>query len=158
MTQTERTEEQLERIRDFVAALRSGEYAQTTNRLARCDAEGSKSYCCEGVAFERYGEALGFELEWEDLIESEILLMRARDPEHAVGNVSNAPVRFWDVMGLGTSDDVDEFSFVLPEGQCTLDDDDDYVQYATLNDDGFTFSQIADMIEWQFLCVSASTD
>lgn len=151
MTQTELTEEQLERIRDFVAALRSGKYAQTQNRLAR-DVNGSKSYCCEGVAFERYGEALGYELTWDDGSVAEgSSLMLARDPEYFVGSASNAPARFWDAMGLSTSTDTDEFSFVLPEGQWTLDDEDDYVQYATLNDDGFTFNQIADLIEWQFL-------
>lgn len=143
----------MERIRDFVAALRSGEYAQTHNRLARCDAQGSKSYCCEGVAFERYGKALGFGLTWEDLIEPDDTLMRAYDPEWDVASSSNAPQRFWEDMGLDTTKDEgdDEFSFVLPEGLATLDYDDGHVPYATLNDENFTFTQIADMIEWQFL-------
>lgn len=139
----------MDRIRDFVTALRSGEYVQTHNRLAR-DINGSKSYCCEGVAFERYGESLGFELTWSDSLEPDTLLMSARDPECTVGNANNAPWRFWHAMGLSSSADEDDFSFVLPEEQSTLGDD-DYVQYATLNDDDFTFPQIADLIEWQFL-------
>lgn len=134
-----------------MAALRSGEYAQTNNRLAR-DVRGRKSYCCEGVAFERYGEALGFQLEWDDItMEPNTFLLKASDPEqhHSVGSTANAPSRFWRVMGLATTEDSD-FAFVLPEGWSTQDDE-DWLEYATLNDDGFTFSQIADLVEWQFL-------
>jgi hypothetical protein len=148
----------LRRIRDYVTALRSGEYDQTQNRLAR-NVNGRRSYCCEGVAFERYGPDLGFTLEWDDgTCESGgASLMIASDPEHpqrATGNTSTAPTRFWTVMGLSVPED-DEFVFVLPEGLFTIGDEDDFIAYATLNDDGFTFSQIADMLTWQFLCPSA---
>lgn len=34
---------------DWVNALRSGEYKQTTNTLRRFDEDGNPSYCCLGV-------------------------------------------------------------------------------------------------------------
>lgn len=134
-----------------MTALRSGEYAQTANRLAR-EVDGKRSYCCEGVAFERHGEALGFELTWDNnIVETGNVLMVARDRDYPLGNCSNAPRRFWRAMGLHVAED-EGFAFVMPNGLGIRDDDEAYVMhYFQLNDDKFTFNQIADLIEWQFL-------
>jgi hypothetical protein len=139
MTQTELTEEQLERIRDFVTALRSGEYEQGTGILSGVQ-DGRLKHCCQGVAFERYGEALGYHA-----TRTEREVLRGRDPLalSGYGSALTAPRRFWQDMGLTS-----------PSGQFTLDvaaRDGQVYGYADLNDSGFTFEQIADLIEWQFL-------
>jgi hypothetical protein len=141
MSQTERTEEQLNRIRDFVIALRSGEYPQVKEQLG-LDDEGKKSYCCEGVAAERYGEQLGYAVKWNDYG----LTMN--------GFGEYAPDSFWEAMGLSVGDVIgttSNFAFVLPDGQDVLDTGASAAGYMNLNDEGFTFPQIADLIEWQFL-------
>lgn len=147
---SELTDEQVERIRDFIAALRSGEYAQTQNTLAR-DNGTAKSYCCEGVAFERYGEALGYELSWIDPGEGGETLMYARDPSRALRGCKKAPIQFWYDMGVGSADATAPFRFELPEGMEPRDSDHPRLEFYDLNDDGLTFPQIADLIEWQFL-------
>lgn len=143
------TDEQVERIRDFVAALRSGEYAQTHHTLAR-DECGKKSYCCEGVAIQRYGETLGYEVKWLSPNDDGQLLLWARDPHYLQGMFKNAPMQFWVDMGLAPDLDHD-FAFELP---AEYEDDNcptRRLSYYDMNDDGFTFSQIADLIEWQHL-------
>jgi hypothetical protein len=148
MTQTELTEEQLARIRDFVAALRSGDYAQTHSRLGSVNDQSVKRYCCEGVAAERYGEQLGYEVKW---IPSGRLLLG--------GDADYAENDFWLKMGLVGEIDhpsTSLFIFNLPSGQTLLNAErQSSITYMALNDDGFTFSQIADMLTWQFLCPSA---
>lgn len=133
----------MNRIRDFVTALRSGEYRQMTGWLGREDEPGCKTFCCEGVAAERYGEQLGFHVEWEE----ETLRMNEFG-EWAVDS-------FWEAMGLMNDEGVtgagSVFAFVPPTGQEIQDTGADSVSYMGLNDDGFTFPQIADLIEWQFL-------
>jgi hypothetical protein len=158
----------LERIRDFVTALRSGEYRQIKYQLSTKIENGNEfGYCCEGVAVERHGPALGYVVS-----RNENGALRAINTELVVtnGSVLTAPARFWHDMGLGHEIE-DSFVFELPDGLKTRpsdnnndhvnddddddDDDDDEstntIAYAKLNDDGFTFDQIADLIEWQFL-------
>ena len=132
----------MNRIRDFVTALRSGEYRQMTGQLGAKDGDCA-TFCCEGVAAERYGDQLGFDVNWID----ETLFMNDFT-EWADDN-------FWAVMGLAVSKEVvgaeSAFAFVPPTGQEIQDTGADSVSYMGLNDDGFTFPQIADLIEWQFL-------
>jgi hypothetical protein len=145
----ELTEEQSERIRDFVTALRSGEYQQTGNQLATETPEGRR-YCCEGVAVERYGEQLGFDVAWRPTpisvpVNAELTI--DRHAEYAEDN-------FWEAMGLSTGIDNGAstvFAFVLPPDQDVRDTGAEAAAYMALNDDGLTFEQIADLIEWQFL-------
>lgn len=138
------TAEQLDRIRDFVAALRSGDYAQTHSQLGGTDAENVRRYCCEGVTAERYGEQLGYEVKWTP---SGRLLLNTRG-DYAEND-------FWTKMGLvGKTDypDTSFFIFNMPEGQTLLNTTrQSSITYMALNDDGFTFGQIADLVEWQFL-------
>ena len=42
-------------LREWVAALRSGEWQQGTGRLCSLDADGTKRYCCLGVALALQG-------------------------------------------------------------------------------------------------------
>jgi hypothetical protein len=152
---SELTTEQVERIRDFVSALRSGAYDQTHHTLGR-SVNDEKSYCCEGVAVERYGAALGYEVDWRtthnyhSTTENDTQLLWARDTHYADGMYKNAPMQLWVDMGLAPDLNAD-FAFELPSGLRLRDPEDTRLMFYDLNDDGFTFDQIADMIEWQFL-------
>ena len=144
---TELTTEQRERIEDFVAALRSGEYAQTTQQLGKVNDDGVKCYCCEGVAAERYAEQLGWTSKWED----DVLVLVDSDGNEGSDYANDA---FWELMALNIShDDGTEtvFAFVMPEGQDVRDTGAAAVSFMGLNDAGFTLPQIADLIEWQLL-------
>lgn len=141
-----------------MTALRSGEYTQLKHQLS-AKIEGSNEkfgYCCEGVAAERYGPALGYVVD-----RNENGVLRAADNElgFSRGSVLAAPARFWQDMGLRHEGEV-SFVFELPDGLQTRPGDDEEdeatqptntVAYSNLNDNGFTFDQIADLIEWQFL-------
>lgn len=126
-----------------MAALRSGEYAQIPGQLGKViDAEGNKGYCCEGVAVERYGAQLGYRVEWET---GELALNSF---------IEFAPNDFWRALGLvgqTYSPSTSSFTFNLPDGQTTLISGQSEFTYMSLNDEGFTFDQIADLVEWQFL-------
>ena len=143
------TTEQRARIEDFVAALRSGEYAQTLNQLGKVNDCGQKAYCCEGVAVERYATRVGYTAEWDA---STLVLTDTEANESA----DYADDEFWELLGLSAGDDngtSTAFAFIMPENQDVLDSGAEAISYMALNDDGFTFAQIADMIEWQFLAV-----
>lgn len=151
MTQMELTEEQSERIKDFVAALRSGDYAQTIQQLGKVnDDDGVKCYCCEGVAVERYARAVGYDSRWE----SNTLMLVLSDDDDSQLCSDYAEDEFWEALALSTGDDNGSsttFAFIMPEGQDVLCTGAESVSYMSLNDDGFTFAQIADLIEWQYL-------
>lgn len=146
---SELTEEQRARIRDFVAALRSGEYEQTGNQLAR-EVGGKKAYCCEGVAVERYGAQLGFNVSWQ-----ETLRAVSMDAQLTLdGQADFAEDNFWEALGVSVGEDNDAssgFAFVMPTGLDVRNTGASSVSYMTLNDDGLTFAQIADLIVWQYL-------
>jgi hypothetical protein len=136
------TSEQRERIEDFVAALRSGEYRQIDGVLGRQRDLDGRHYCCEGIAAERYGQKLGHDVEW---VGSQLRLD---------GEYDYAPNEFWEQMGLAAregADDNTSFAFVLPDGLLIKNLRASELAYMALNDDGLTFPQIADLIEWQFL-------
>lgn len=140
------TVEQRERIQDFVTALRSGDYAQTANQLGKVNND-LKRYCCEGVAVERYAADVGYKAWWD----VDVLVLE--DPD---GNECHdyAEDDFWEVMALSTGPDngtATAFAFVLPDSQDDRETGAGAVSYMALNDVGFTFAQIADLIEWQYL-------
>lgn len=161
----ERTTEQLERIRDFVAALRSGEYDQTKNRLRTgvSPVTGKAGYCCEGVAFERYGVQLGYGMV-NNGSGAMIALGRnypSDDNSFAVDKFMStavAPPEFWQDMGMRDRTVYNGFAFELPNNYTTRDENREWEEYASLNDAGFTFPQIADIIEWQYLSCPAAVD
>lgn len=139
-----------------MTALRSGDYAQTTWRLARDEGDAGKSYCCEGVAFERYHTQFeGFNLEWVPASGETVACMRALELVDGkwLADHANAPLAFWDAMGMRAVVGR-RFAFALPDDLTTAERDGTkvgFVGYDTLNDDGLTFDQIADLIQWQFL-------
>lgn len=146
----------MERIRDFVAALRSGEYPQTINQLGRIsELKGEKCYCCEGVAVERYASQLeGWSSRWDD---RNLILIDADGDDGS----DYAEDSFWEALALSTGVDngtSTAFAFIMPRGLDARDTGAAAVSYMGLNDDGFTFTQIADLIEWQFLSCSRVGD
>lgn len=143
----ELTEEQSSRIRGFVAALRSGDYAQAKHQL-RSEHSGQPGYCCEGVAVELYGEELNYTYEI-----TPSGTMNVRDPLVPAGIFNAvAPPNFWVDMRLRADPGTHNgFIFILPDRCLTRDKRRSWEEYASLNDSGLTFAQIADLIEWQFL-------
>jgi hypothetical protein len=144
---SELTTEQRERIADFVAALRSGEYEQTLNQLGKVNDGCVKTYCCEGVAVERYADDVGYHSRWS---RGNLVLIDHDDNE----GVDYADDDFWEALALNTHPDngtSTTFAFILPQGLDVRDTGAVAIAYMALNDDGLTFAQIADLIEWQFL-------
>ncbi len=147
---SELTTEQRERIQDFVMALRSGEYPQTGNQLGKMRDDGVKMYCCEGIAVERYASDVGYRVEWLGKNAKALVIIDADSNE----NSDYAEDDFWEALALNTEVDNGTstvFAFIMPEGQDVLDTGAEAVSYMSLNDDGLSFDQIADMIEWQYL-------
>lgn len=132
-----------------MAALRSGEYEQTANQLGK-EHDGVKCYCCEGVAVERYAKPLGYSARWEG---RDLFLIDKNDPDDLISS-DYAEDDFWEDMGLSTGVDngtSTAFAFILPEGNEVRDTGASAVSFMALNDEGLTFAQIADLIEWQYL-------
>jgi len=154
----------LERLCDFVDALRSSEYAQAQNSLrAVIGSGGAVGYCCEGVGFVRYAEQLGYHFNI-NAVGRMIAYGKpiADDDDHEslqFQSTAVAPPMFWHDMGVRNVDLHNGFALELPAG-CALFDEPgrEFVEYAALNDAGLTFSQIADLIEWQFLSPVEVTD
>lgn len=116
--------------------LRSGKFKQGRMRLRTQDNE----YCCLGIACEYYGAdgwhetELGWEYKTDD--ESEPICLRASMPKAVTDYFG-----FFDSLG----------SFVMAAGGHMLelrDRANKVVNAAALNDEGFSFEQIADMIEY----------
>lgn len=139
-----------------MTALRSGEYPQTINQLGKIsEFNGEKCYCCEGVAVERYASQLeGWSSSWDD---RDLVLIDADGNDGS----DYAEDSFWEALALNTHLDNGTstvFAFIMPEGQEVLDSGAEAASYMALNDDGFTFVQIADLIEWQFLSCNRVVD
>lgn len=149
-------DEQRALIRDFVAALRSGEYTQTQHKLGSVQ-ESGRMYCCEGVACERYGERAGLVVEWAGRWGKQLQVTDPTVPENAFHAQrvwrAIAPRKLWDYLGMSPNIPMVEGSviFTLPSGYLTWDTRESEVSLVSLNDGGFTFEQIADVIEWYWL-------
>lgn len=145
------TEEQKELLRGWVAALRSGNYPQCKSRLREFDADGKYSYCCLGVLGDLMIKKFPHVFQWDD-----------EDPR---------AIRWTPYNGEESGYDTKE-GFVLPAGMAILagfirgdidyHDGDPTVaigpEYtpeentlAALNDAGYTFERIAELIEMNFL-------
>lgn len=115
----------------WVAALRSGEYQQTEERL--CDGEGG--FCCLGVLSDLHMKATG-NGEWsEDYF---------RHPGYRADGIfkEDVPPRaVLDWAGMGSENPM--MKLVDAEGEEYRD------TIAELNDSGRTFAEIADLIEAQ---------
>lgn len=132
-----------QRLKLWVEALRSGEFEQTRQTLARVDASTGKwGYCCLGVACE-VAMANGLD------IPTRVTPAQSRQYGDSVA-LMPSPVCDW--FGLPTITDL-----MLP---AAIEGDDDTVKMATeLNDDyGWDFNQIADAIEAKFELGEEKTD
>lgn len=167
-----------ELAREWVEALRSGEYRQLSGQLGRRDCDGT-SYCCLGVL-----STLG--LNWDDapIIEEKsviedksetsktMLVFASTDIDGRVNDIESSmlPSGFAYWLGWENEDDQAEYSFLFDENEKKKNDN--YweawagglppranapydkrgahvsLSLATLNDEGFTFDQIADVIAW----------
>jgi hypothetical protein len=133
---------------EWVRALRSGQYQQAKGYLVRKfrDDNGATSHCCLGVLcvlrelpvqYDMGGQARGFALPDE--------------PQHLANSLLTATMQErWHVW-IDTN--------LLPDGlklpplqtmdvNVTIGGIPLHVTYPSLNDAGFTFDQIADIIEW----------
>ena len=120
----------VEFVRGWVEDLRSGEYLQGTGRLRRKMRRGDKivdEFCCLGVFCDRFAKQ--HEIEWEGPT-----FMRETYglPQELVPMIPNYTRGLIGIVvdfgpGIGTN------------------------SLTELNDSGFTFDQIADVIEWAFL-------
>jgi hypothetical protein len=109
----------------WVAALRSGEYAQTKNCL-----RNDEGFCCLGVLCDIY--AKDTETEWvpeKDNKPEFIFLDRIGTPPTQVQDWSGFPSRTGYLNDIKNRDGITE-------------------ELTVLNDSGFTFNQIADVIQF----------
>lgn len=134
-----------ENVAKLVAALRSGEYEQVSGCLRSKD-----SYCCLGVACdisglgtweEREAWAMGSSPEWNYVI-------RDDNGECVESNATVLPKSVAQWLGIQESGD---FTLLINQDYDWRDEDDDRSGTGTglteLNDEGFTFAQIADLLE-----------
>ena len=118
-------EEQREHRKSLVAALRSGEYRQTTGQLRVLQPDGDISFCCLGVACE-ISELGVWDGKWYTIGEQVNSL-----------HLPGAIVRYYGFVKQNGK-------FVVPGKEDTSD------TLTDLNDVySFTFSQIADIIEYE---------
>lgn len=119
-------------IRQWIAALRSGEFKQTQGRLGEVAEDGSNAYCCLGVLCElamAEGLVRHQEKNFEWAYDGETML-----PPTAVAHFIGDPEYTYEV-----SIHDDEF-------------DSDRIELSSLNDDhAWTFEQIADVLEDNYL-------
>jgi len=110
----------------WVKALRSGNYKQGKNSLAKVNKLGNVKYCCLGVLCDLYLKE--HKQKWNPVNEDNDLSI-GRKKETAVLPLN---VRKW--AGLDSNP-------ILQSNNETL---------ASMNDDGFTFKKLADAIENEF--------
>lgn len=122
----------------WVDALRSGKYEQGSEKL-----RSHQGYCCLGVLCDLYSQEQNTEWDFHGAYEEE-----------------NTPMDYWYFDGESEflPESVREwagFSVASPQVKVyvTDDDEDDWFyneDIANLNDNGYTFNALADLIEQQF--------
>lgn len=142
----------------LLTALRSGEYSQTRHTLCSIDKDGKSSFCCLGVAtdlflkeigeewvkYEEYGNAIGYADSDKYLPEPvrEWAEMAGSNPRFQI----HLPL-MTETLYRNSGDRTDYIHVDLDNG---WDNSTYYLEMtlASLNDSGFTFEQIADVIEY----------
>lgn len=121
-------------IRDWVEALRSGRYVQGRERLVSLDYEGNEEFCCLGVLCQMAIEANVDDLEYDG------------DSTEGYGTFNGeeaflpGAVMRW--VGFDTAS---------PEVTVELDEEGSRQELVELNDQGWTFEQLAELIEREWL-------
>lgn len=138
------TPEEFRARRDrWTAKLRSGEITQGKGKLRQAGGDDTPdAYCCLGVACELYREEVGGE--WTDV---------ARDLDLYFNPGDGSRPR-WGDLPRGVSEwlGFDEGYCYAPDPRVVAEWDGSTGprQLSVLNDGGFTFAQIADLIDTQF--------
>lgn len=117
------TKTQIQRMRKWIKALRSGKYAQARRTLAT-----GGGFCCLGVACEVYKESGNAINEEKISLQTfdGVMVCTRYEESHSV-----LPAKVQEWYGMATCDGV------LPEGQSLLNK----------NDKGKSFAEIADLME-----------
>ena len=110
-------------LREWVAALRSGEWQQGTGRLCSVGQDGEKRYCCLGVALALQGRLDG---KGEDTEKKKAAAHLVPAADFLVEPVANCYCGDFNIR-------------VIEDG--------DLQSVSSLNDSGYTFSEIADALE-----------
>lgn len=117
----------------WTTALRSREYEQTTGELCTTYSDGSRKYCCLGVACEAMGltgDESGQYLGVNSILPFEVAAWLLGQGMAELGDAVRDPM-----IALGTYTDRDGYAYML---RCTA-----------LNDEyHFTFEQIADLVDY----------
>lgn len=138
----------------LLTALRSGEYSQTSHTLCTIDKDGKSSFCCLGVATDIFLKEIGEEWvkyeEWGNTIgyaESDKYLP---EPVREWADVaaSNPIIKIHlplmtESLYYNYGERSDSIRVDWEAGEYYLN-----LSLAGLNDSGFTFEQIADVIEY----------
>lgn len=124
------SEAQKDHLRELVAALRSGKYVQGRGCLRNND----NQFCCLGVACDVSGQG-----KWVFAGEEWNYVTHDRDTGKDIYDPAVLPQPLAEYYGM-------------PRGGFTVVDKDEATQHLTnLNDHALlTFSQIADLIEWEY--------
>lgn len=126
-------------LKKWVAALRSGKYQQVTGRLLIRTADQGDKFCCLGVVQDLYAKSGKGHWETDEYY---------RDWEGFASLVDLTMSVLLDLFGpAGTTLGL---CVHLPDLQCN-ESGNQIPSLVSLNDDGFTFDQIADIIEYFFI-------
>ena len=112
----------------WLDALRSGKYKQTRGKLRRNRGKDKASFCCLGVLCNLHAEA------------HPEIAAKETDPKSYMGEKELPPVKVQEWAGLDNRDPLVIVGRGWPERPSRI---------STLNDCGYTFKQIADLIEKQ---------
>lgn len=138
------------RLQRLIEDLRSGRSRQATGRLKKIlDNEGYRvGFCCLGRACELYRSetARGF---WEHTDTGELAFHPTNSVDDDTGSTTVMPRIVADWYGFDNLDP--SIPYEDREGNKT------YIHLSGLNDSGFTFDQIADMIEYHLLAPEVSS-
>lgn len=122
----------------WIEALRSGNYQQTTKVL-----RDDTGFCCLGVLCELHNQALvSLEHSWEGDKDNNYYFYHG-----SCGTLSSSVIDWSDIGGCNPKVDVFHYGGVLPA--CIESNRDLKWSLAELNDNGLTFSQVADIIQEQ---------
>jgi len=135
----------------WVAALRSGEYVQGTGQLLEISrVDGEHRWCCLGVLCNLFVEDEGYDIDW-DLDDYGDQFNRYSINVNTECEVSYLPQFVADKMGMGTNGELNQTVYQNSAGEWGTDFDSrfssEYDNLIDLNDQGVSFSVIADIIE-----------
>lgn len=137
----------------WVEALRSGDYEQATGKLTIVDDNGNKSHCCLGLLCELVKDDLGLDVKEVQRVVGGSALGYMTTDEYGDESFATAVLSRPIEQAVGLSrpfNGVPEYNFNLDPSKPvdSWADADVQLHLSSLNDEGFTFSQIADIIEW----------